>query len=217
MSKLKQTLMAGRDAVIAASKDSDWRKGSAPDYQLSNQHLPTQRTTSHAPGSLEDIVERLVQVFEMEVSHKGDPNTWLSVATDRFRMSLNGGLVHDAIATAQRGTYNALIGDNPYYQGSKETFESSHDLFHGTFPGGFLWEVLEVYSPPPVVSVKWRHWGDFHGTYKGFKGTGQRVELFGLTVIKLDDSLKIVELEHFYDNNQFLSQLTGGCPIAKTP
>lgn len=32
----------------------------------------------------------------------------------------------------------------------------------------FAWEVLEVYSPPPVVSFRWRHWGVMKSDYVGY-------------------------------------------------
>jgi len=32
-----------------------------------------------------------VQVFEMEVSHKKDPATWVSMVTEHFRTNVNGG------------------------------------------------------------------------------------------------------------------------------
>jgi len=217
MPSRKELLLAGRTAAIAASDASEWRHGRAPDYSRSNEQLPAQRTQRHAPDSLEAIVEHIVQIFEMEVSHKPDPSTWLSVARERFRMSLNGGEACDAQTLAERGSYNVLIGDSPFYEASRESFDTSHELFHGAFPGGFFWEVLEVISPPPLVTVKWRHWGDFTGSYKGFAATGQRVELVGVSLVKLNDELQVVEIEHFYDNSQFLGQLTGGCPIAHGP
>ena len=32
----------------------------------------------------------------------------------------------------------------------------------------FAWEVLEVYSGPPTVAFKWRHWGKMMADYVGF-------------------------------------------------
>lgn len=215
MTTRKEILLEGRAAAIAASDDAQWRHGSAPDYRHSNEQMPAQRVTSHAPDSLEAIVERLVQVFEMEVSHKPNPAHWLSIASDRFKMSLNGGPISDAANTAEHGTYNMLIGESPFYSAADETFDSSHNTFHAAFPGGFFWEVLEVLSPPPVVTFKWRHWGDFNGDYKGFPATGKRLELFGMSVVKLNDEMQVVEIEHYYDNNQVLGEMTGGCPIHK--
>jgi predicted ester cyclase len=198
---------------VAASAPGDWRE-EAPDYHLSHTVMPGQRSTRHAPDSLEAIVESIVQVFEMEVSHKQDPTTWVSMVTDRFRTNVNGGPWASAQDIVERGSYNILIGDSIFYSPGKESFESSHHIFHTAFPEGFYWEVLEVLSPPPVIAFKWRHWGSFTGEYKGFEPNGKRIEMFGMSVAKVSDELKLVEVEHYYDPNAFLGQLTGGCPVA---
>jgi hypothetical protein len=205
--------LQGRDAVIAAAAPADWRH-EAPDYHLSHQVMPAQRTHQFDPSSLEAIVESLVQVFEMEVSHKKDPQTWVSMVTERFRTNVNGGGWASASDIVEQGSYNILIGDSIFYPTGKESFESSHEVFHTAFPQGFFWEVLEVLSPPPVVTFKWRHWGSFDGVYQGFEPDGRQIEMFGVIVAKVSDDLRLLEVEHYYDPNSFLGQLTGGCPIA---
>lgn len=205
--------LQGRSAVVEAADDSEWRTGT-PDYHLSHTVMPQQRTHQFAPDSLEAIVERIVQVFEMEVSHKKDPATWVSMVTEHFRTNVNGGGWATAQDIADIGSYNILIGDSAFYKTGKESFESSHHIFHQAFPGGFYWEVLEVLSPPPVVTFKWRHWGAFTGEYHGFAPTGETVEMFGISVAKVTDDLKLLEVEHYYDPNSFLGKLTGGCPVA---
>ena len=204
--------LQGRDAVIAATDPSAWREG-VPDYHLSATVMPGERTHHFEAGSLQSIVESLVQAFEMEVSHKSDPATWVSMVTEKFRTNVNGGPWVDAAAIAETGSYNVLIGDSVFYK-QDETFESSHVIFHRSFPGGFFWEVLEVLSPPPVVTFKWRHWGNFTGEYHGFAPTGERIEMFGISVAKVSDDLRLLDVEHYYDPNQFLGKLTGGCPVA---
>lgn len=76
-------------------------------------------------------------------------------------------------------------GEDAKYQSSKETFESSHDIFRTVFPGGFAWEVQAVYSGPPVVVMKYRHWGKMEGAYKGHAPTGEVVETVGIVVAKV--------------------------------
>ncbi|GAB2822090.1 SnoaL-like polyketide cyclase [Streptomyces daliensis] len=205
--------LQGREAVIAASDPGEWRN-EAPDYHLSHQVMPAERTHHFQPDQLEAIVETLAQVFEMEVSHKEDPATWVSMVTDRFRTRVNSGEWASAADIAEQGSYNVLIGDSPFYRREQEDFASQHHVFHTAFPGGFFWEVLEVLSPPPVIAFKWRHWGDFSGEYKGFLPTGKRIEMYGMSIAKVSDELQLVEVEHFYDPNAFLSGLTGGCPVA---
>lgn len=205
--------LQGRDAVVAAAAPGDWRDA-PPDYHLTQQVVPKERTNPLEEGSLLAIVEDLVRVFEMEVSHKGDPATWVSMATDRFRTRLNGGPWADPAAIVDRGSYNILVGESTFYDSAAESFESSHHVFHQALPGGFFWEVLEVLSPPPVIAFKWRHWGRFEGNYKGVEGTGELVEIFGMSVARVDDDVKLVEVEHFYNPDDLLAPLAGGCPIS---
>ena len=205
--------LQGREAVIAAAAPGDWRE-ETPDYHLSHTVMPGERSTQHAAGSLEAIAESIVQVFEMEVSHKKDPATWVSMVTEQFRTRINGGQWANAQDIAAIGSYNILIGDSVFYPAGSEDFESSHHVFNQAFPEGFYWEVLDVLSPPPTVTFRWRHWGTFSGEYKGFQPTGERIEMFGVSVAKVSDDLRLIEVEHFYDPNAFLGNLTGGCPVA---
>ncbi|MGB3761526.1 MAG: SnoaL-like polyketide cyclase, partial [Rivularia sp. (in: cyanobacteria)] len=75
---------------------------------------------------------------------------------------------------------------------------------------GFLWEVLEVYSSPPNVTFKWRHWGTFNGKYKDYAPTGEVVEIIGMSIARVTDDLKIINVEHYFDNSQFFGKLTSG-------
>lgn len=43
----------------------------------------------------------------------------------------------------------------------------------------FPFEVLNVFTALPMVSFSWRHWGYFTGSYKGSKGTGELINVFG--------------------------------------
>ena len=205
--------LQGREAVIAAADPSEWR-GEVPDYHLSHTVMPEQRTHQFQPGSLEAIVESIVAVFEMEVSHKKDPATWVSMVTEHFRTNVNGGGWATAADIAEQGSYNILIGDSPFYPVGRKDFDSSHEVFHGAFPNGFYWEVLEVVSPPPLVTFKWRHWGSFDGEYEGHAPDGRTVEMFGVSIAKVSDDLRLLSVEHYYDPNAFLGSLTGGCPVA---
>jgi hypothetical protein len=51
------------------------------------------------------------------------------------------------------GTYNAIIAPNQYYSPENSDFSSSHKTFKRMMPT-FAWEVLEVYSGPPVVAFR---------------------------------------------------------------
>jgi len=201
-----------REQVIAQGVESnvEWRYGNAPDYSRSQENLATESTRNHLKGSLEAIVENLVRTFEMEVSFKSNPQQWLSIVNDKFRVTTNGGAEYTAAELSAKGTYNVFMADSQHYKSSEESFESSHDLFHSTFPQGFPWEVLEVYSGPPNVSFKWRHWGHFNGVYKDFTPTGETIEIIGMSLARVTDDLKIISLEHYFDNSLFLEKLTAG-------
>ncbi|MFK0735630.1 MAG: SnoaL-like polyketide cyclase [Gloeotrichia echinulata GP01] len=197
-----------RDRVIAESTDAQWRYQTPPDYTRSKENLAKESTQNHLEGTLEAIVQNLVRTFEMEVSFKTNPQQWLSVVNDKFRVSTNGGVEYTAADVSAQGTYNLFMADSQHYKASEETFETSAQLFQTTFPQGFPWEVLEVYSGPPNVTFKWRHWGHFRGAYKDYAPTGETIEIIGMSVAKVTEDLKIISLEHYFDNTLFLDKLT---------
>lgn len=205
-----------RDIVIAASTHAEWRYQTPPDYTRSQENLAQESTRNHLEGTLEAIVQNLVRTFEMEVSFKTNPQQWLSVVNDRFRVSTNGGVEYTAQDVSAQGTYNTFMADSEHYKASKESFESSAKLFHTAFPQGFPWEVLEVFSGPPTVTFKWRHWGHFRGAYKDFAPTGELIEIIGMSIAKVTDDLKVISLEHYFDNNLFLEKLTAGGQLSRT-
>jgi hypothetical protein len=199
-----------RDKVIAESTDVQWRYQTPPDYSRSKENLATESIRNHLEGTLEAIVQNLVRTFEMEVSFKTNPQQWLSIVNDQFRVSTNGGVEYTAADLSAQGTYNLFMADSEHYKASEESFESSAKVFHTTFPQGFPWEVLEVFSGPPNVTFKWRHWGHFHGAYKGHRPTGETIEIIGMSIAHVTDDLKIISLEHYFDNTLFLDKLTAG-------
>lgn len=204
-----------REQVIQQDEGVEWRDGKRPDYSYTNAFLAKEKQYHHAEGSLDAIAYNLVRTFEMEASFKTNPKQWISVVTDKFRMSTNGGKEYTAEEIAESGTYNLFLEDSEHYRASDETFESSYNLFHNAFPNGFLWELVEVVAGPPNVVFKWRHWGTFTGAYKDHQPTGKTIEVVGLSVAKVTDDLKIESVEHFFDTNKFLSELTsGGCPFS---
>lgn len=197
-----------------ADRHVEWRSGGRPDYSATNQFLERERQHNNAEGSLNAIAHNLVKTFEMEASHKTNPQQWISVVTDKFRMSSNGGPEYTAEDIVEAGTYNLFLGETEHYRSSEETFDSSYNLFHTAFPKGFLWELLEVVSSPPNVVFKWRHWGTFSGSYREFQPTGEVIEIIGLSIAKVTEDLKIELVEHYFDNSAFLQKLTaGGCPV----
>ncbi|MEH1814479.1 MAG: SnoaL-like polyketide cyclase [Nostoc sp.] len=203
-----------RDIVIAHDEEVHWREGKRPDYSYTNEFLHQESKFQHPEGSLEAIAQNLVRTFEMEASNKSNPQQWLSIVTDKFKMSTNGGQQFTAQDVADEGTYNLFLGKTEQYDSETETFESSFQVFHTAFPNGFLWELTEVLSGSPNVTFKWRHWGTFNGSYKDYAPTGETIEIVGVSIARVTNDLKIESLEHYFDNNVFLEKLTaGGCPF----
>ncbi len=202
-----------REQVITNDTGVEWREGERPDYSSNNQVWQQERQFQHPEGSLAAIAENLVRTFELEASNKVNPKQWLSVVADKFRMSSNGGREYTAEDVAQAGTYNLFMGETEHYSSEAETFESSFQIFSTAFPNGFLWEVMEVLAGPPSVTFKWRHWGTFTGSFKEHAPTGETLEIVGLSIARVTEDLKIISLEHYFDNSAFLQKLTTGCPF----
>lgn len=95
-------------------------------------------------------------------------------------------------------------------------FSESHKLFKRALRA-FSWEVITVYSGPPVVAFKWRHWGTMSGDLSVKVGEGKKleahatnevIEVFGVTVAKVNDKFEIESLETFYDPTDMLRQMS---------
>lgn len=80
----------------------------------------------------------------------------------------------------------------------------------------FAWEVLEVYSGPPTVVCKWRHWGWMKGDYVGknedgdvvtIKAHNQILDIQGVTVAKVNEKFQIVSLETWFDPKDMFEQM----------
>lgn len=119
---------------------------------------------NHTAGSLQELVENVVKNWEIEASYKPNPQEWRTINPQKYQFRLNGGPPQPAEAMAKIGTYNALIEPNKYYSPEHMDFSTSHKTFKRMMPT-FAWEVLDVYSGPPKVAFKWRHWGTFQGDY----------------------------------------------------
>ncbi|KAM0856031.1 hypothetical protein ACQ4PT_049369 [Festuca glaucescens] len=196
-------------------KDTVWRHGAPPTYDAVNSLFESGRTQEWPKGSLEETVQNAIKTWEMELSHKARLGDFKSVSPGRFTLSVNGGRALTGEETLAVGSYNALLAGpmlpaTGAYDAAAETFESSHDLFRSAFPRGFAWEVLKVYSGPPVIAFKFRHWGHMEGPYKGHAPTGDKVQFYGVAVLKVDEQLRAEDVEVFYDPGELLAGLTKG-------
>ncbi|KAI8577208.1 hypothetical protein K450DRAFT_191624 [Umbelopsis ramanniana AG] len=206
--------MTNPNAVLGDTED-DWRYGRIPDYNKVNAAFDKEKTKDHAEGSLEWLVSNLVKNWEKEMSYKLKADQIRTINREKYRFSVNGLKWHTIDEMLEMGTYNALIGDTELYKASESDFSDSHKLFKRAM-GTFSWEVLEVYSGPPTVAFKWRHWGKMTGDLSVKLGNGKKLEAaasnevcesFGVTVAKVNDKFEIEELETFYDPNLLMKQL----------
>ena len=122
---------------------------------------------NHEAGSLPSLVENLVKNWEIEASFKSNLADWRTVDHASYTFSINGGPPQSADHMLKVGTYNAIIAPNEFYGPEASDFATSHKTFKRMMPT-FAWEVLEVYSGPPKVAFRWRHWGTMKNDYVGF-------------------------------------------------
>ncbi|KAK7244162.1 hypothetical protein RIF29_38980 [Crotalaria pallida] len=192
-----------------------WRHGGPPTYDAVNKLYEEGRTKEWLEGSLEETVQNAIKSWEMELSHKTRLQDFKTINPEKFKLFVNGREGLSAEETLSSGSYNALLGSSlpeefKPYKANEETFESSHEAFKSAFPRGFAWEVIKVYTGPPEIAFKFRHWGFFEGPFKGHAPTGKMVQFFGLGTLKVDDSLKVEEVEIYYDPAELLGGLLSG-------
>ncbi|MDJ0705307.1 MAG: hypothetical protein QNJ46_18650 [Leptolyngbyaceae cyanobacterium MO_188.B28] len=75
-----------REEVLNQDQGVEWRDGQRPNYSRTNTFLEKERQCNHAEGSLNAIAHNLVRTFEMEASFKTNPQQWLSIVADKFRI-----------------------------------------------------------------------------------------------------------------------------------
>lgn len=193
------------------SPDTIWRFGK-PNYERVNKAYFQHRIKKHKEGSLESIVSKIVKNWEVESHHIADPNLWKTMEVDTFTAAVNGGPTVNAQLMADEGPYNVLMGETAGYSAKLNTFESSNGLWSKVFTEGFAFEVLDVLCGPPTVTFKWRHFGTFSGEFvdkKGVshKGNGEIVNVIGLCIAKVSDTLQIKSLDVYYNPEDLITPL----------
>lgn len=127
-----------------------------------------------------------------------------TVDLKNYTFSLNG---RKALTLEEKrelgGGYNSFMQTSlpeefRCYNPDNETADSSHVAFTTAFPRGFALEILEVYSGPPKIVYKFRHWGYMEGPFKGHAPTGQLVELFGISIFHVHIYLYFLLICPFY-------------------
>ncbi|KAF7185161.1 Pathogen-related protein [Pseudocercospora fuligena] len=180
-----------------------------------NRPLFSRKRMSHEPGSLEEMVENLVKNWEVEASFKPRLSDWRTIDHEKYSFAMGGGPPQDAEHMIRVGTYNGIIAPNEYYSPENSDFASSHKTFKRMMPT-FAWEVLEVYSGPPRVAFRWRHWGVMKNDYVGFNDKGQKVtakahggqiDIEGVTVAEVDDKVRLQAIQTWMDPLEMFRQI----------
>lgn len=206
-------------------KDEIQWRASKPDYTLNTNKFLREKTTNHAPGSVEETVQNLVKTWEMEASHKVRLEDWGTIDVEKFHIGANGCKKFGALEALNNGNYTNLMQDqSPLYDASTQTWESSHELFKKAMPGSFPWELIAMLESdePSVVRFSWRHWGNHEGPYlnhegKIFQGKGKLVELTGIANVRVGPTGLIEDIDVTYDPKPFLLAFLEGEPITSEP
>ncbi|XP_062159996.1 pathogen-related protein-like [Alnus glutinosa] len=203
-------------------RNTKWKYGAPPNYDVVDKLFEEGRTKIWPPGSVEEKVQNLVKTWEMEMFNKACSDDYKSVDPKKYTFSLNG---RKAITIEEKrklgGGYNSFLQTSlpeklRVYNPAEETADSSHKAFTSAFPRGLALEILHVYSGPPVIVYKFRHWGFMEGPFKGHEPTGEIIELFGMSVFELDEQEKIVKVEFFFDRGELLGGLTKGASLDRS-
>uniref|UniRef100_A0ACD5VZL3 Uncharacterized protein n=1 Tax=Avena sativa TaxID=4498 RepID=A0ACD5VZL3_AVESA len=213
-------------------KSTVWRHGGPPNYDVVNKLFEEERTKEWAEGSLEEKVQRLLKTWEMEMIHKVRPEDHKSVKSGQgYSASTNGMKPLTRKEISALGGYNMFLAttlppEHRIYDPDKETVESGNSTFLTAFPRGFAIEVLDVYSGPPRIAFKFRHWGYMEGPFKGHPPHGQRIEFFGVCIFHVDEEMRLEKVEFFYERGNFLASFlsapdsaaaasASGCPVMR--
>ncbi|KAF2404332.1 hypothetical protein EJ06DRAFT_469925 [Trichodelitschia bisporula] len=204
---------------------AEWRYGQPPDYSKTRVVYAQSKKMNHEAGSLPNLVENLVKNWEVEASFKTKVSEMRTIDPEHYSFAVNGGPPQAGEHVLKIGTYNALIAPNEYYSPENSDFNTSHKTFKRMMPT-FAWEVLEVYSGPPKVAFKWRHWGTMKNDYVGFNNKGEKVtakahggliEIHGVTIAEVDERFRVRKLETWFDPLDMFRQIAPQGVVAKEP
>ncbi|KAI2472629.1 hypothetical protein F4781DRAFT_382440 [Annulohypoxylon bovei var. microspora] len=201
--------------AVLEDVDAEWRNARPPDYSKTRAFYSETKRCKHEAGSLPELVENLVKNWEIEASFKTRLSDWRTIDRETFTFAVNDAKPCSAEHMLHVGTYNAIITPCEYYDPENSDFAASHKTFKRMMPA-FAWEVLEVHSGPPVVSFKWRHWGEMKNDYVGHNSAGEKVtvkansqliDIEGVTVAHLNSEFQVTELKTWFDSNEMFKQM----------
>ncbi|KAI1441915.1 hypothetical protein F5Y02DRAFT_274152 [Annulohypoxylon stygium] len=209
--------------AVLGDSNAEWRNTRPPDYSKTRNFYSGTKRCKHEAGSLSELVENLVKNWEIEASFKTRLADWRTIDHETFTFAVNNLEPYSAEHMLRVGTYNAIISPCEYYDPRQSDFAASHKTFKRMMPS-FAWEVLEVHSGPPVVSFKWRHWGEMKNDYVGKNSTGEKVtvkangqliDIEGTTVAHLNSMFQVTELKTWFDSNEMFKQIDPNGVVTK--
>ncbi|PGH18789.1 hypothetical protein AJ79_00202 [Helicocarpus griseus UAMH5409] len=217
--------MTDPDAVLK-DIEAQWRYNRPPDYTKTRKWFAETKHYNHPAGSLPELVENLIKNWEIEASFKTRLSDWRTIDTTNYTFAINGLEPSNAEHMLRVGTYNAIITPCKYYDPKNLDFAASHKTFKRMMPT-FAFEVVEVYSGPPVVSLKWRHWGEMKNDYVGYNTAGEKVtikahggtiDIQGITMAHLNDRMQVTKLKTWFNSNELFKQMDpNGIAVMEKP
>lgn len=168
---------------------------------------------------MEDRISNLMRNWDKELRFKPNPQQWVTIVPDNFYMINNGGPRLSLTEIFQLGSYNMFLGNSEFYSKDYLNSTTADEVFHNSLISGFVLEVLEVYSPPPRVSFKFRHWGHMtgplrcpmrNGIWLNVPPHGDKVEFFGTTKLHVNERYQILSVENTFRGETLMEQMVLG-------
>nr|CAD1834027.1 unnamed protein product [Ananas comosus var. bracteatus] len=199
--------------VGEAERNTRWRHGSPPTYDLVNLLFEQERTKRKRCKTLSNLGDGAVAQ---------DPAPGLQIHQSeqfpalRQRRKAADGRGDAGGRQLQRAAPERAAGGAAVLQSGRRDVRVVARGVPDGVPRGFAWEVTQVYAGPPTVVCKFRHWGYMEGPFKGHAPTGEMVQFHGVAVLTVDEELRVEEVEIYYDPGEFLAGLIKGPLLSST-
>lgn len=168
---------------------------------------------------MEDRISNLMKNWDKELNFKPNSRQWVTIVPDNFYMIINGGPRLSLPEIFQLGSYNMFLGNSEFYSKDYINASTADRTFRSSLKSGFALEVLKVYSPPPRVTFKFRHWGHMtgplrcpmrNGTWLNAPPHGRKVEFFGHTALQLNEKYQVMSVENTFRGDTLMEQMVLG-------